>query len=126
MDGGAIPKIGPKTFGELAIKPLFLGQPTDESAVEEAITVDLPPVLDYLETEIGDLEFLLADSFTIADIAVAGFFINLKHVEIEIDDARWPNVKRYCENHWQRRSIAKFIAEESELLEKVRASASSS
>ena len=70
--------------------------------------------------------FLVADRFTIADISVAGFFINLRLVEIEIDASRAPNLRRYCENHWQRPSLAKFISEETEFLGKMRAAAQSS
>src|SRR5262245_50725628 len=68
IDGGFIPVAGPKVFMPLVLRPLMTRKPADEateSAAREVVEKELSPLFDYLEREIGDREFFVADRLSI-------------------------------------------------------------
>ncbi len=80
---------------ERFVKPNILQQPTDESRVQELLERALPPVMDYLESQLpGDRDSVLA-RFSIADAALGSQLGNLAATGIEIDTRRWPRTARY-------------------------------
>ncbi|MBI1369610.1 MAG: glutathione S-transferase family protein [Planctomycetes bacterium] len=111
IDGGVIPKIGPKIVYQRIVRPMFLGEPCDEAIVKEGVTVDLPPILDYLEKAVvsGGGDYLVGGKFSIADITVVSCLINLGYAKVTIDATRWPNVARYLAKTTQRPSFAKAL-----------------
>ena len=48
-DGGIASKLTGVIFFQRIVGPKFMGQPTDEAAVEKAIAEEVPAVFDYLE-----------------------------------------------------------------------------
>ena len=83
-------------FFERVVKPHVLRQTPDESRVAELLAHAVPPVLDYLESQIhSDRDTVLA-RFSIADAALGAQLGNLSFVGIEIDAQRWPRTARYC------------------------------
>lgn len=99
-------------FFNRVVAPRFLGQPCDEAAVEKAQNEGLPPILDYLEKVIPASGFLVEDRLTLADIAVASPFVNLGHVSIAIDPARYPKTTAHVEAILARPSFAGWVAQE--------------
>jgi glutathione S-transferase len=82
-------------FFERFVKPNVLGQATDESRVAELLTQAVPPVLDYVESQIpADRDSVLA-RFGIADAALGAHLGNLDFAGVEIDARRWPRTARY-------------------------------
>jgi glutathione S-transferase len=73
------------------------------------------PLSDYLDREIGDHEFLVGDAISIADIAVATQFVNLRFAGGSVDAARWPKLAAYVERMQARTSFAARIEDESRL-----------
>jgi glutathione S-transferase len=98
------------------ITPLLLGKPGDETLVAQTLANELPPVLDYLDAEVGDRAFLVGDQLTIADITVASYFVNIMHGRVEIDPARWPNVIRHRDAMWRRPSFDRLIEQEKHMI----------
>ena len=88
-----VPAAG-KVFFQLAVRPNLLKQPPDMAVVDQALTKDIPPVLDYLERQISG-PFLVGDRISLADIAVHCVFVNLKIVGHPLDTARWPKLGGY-------------------------------
>jgi len=84
---------------------------SDESVVREALEERIPPVLDWLETQVVG-GFLAGERFSIADVAVASPLLNLQHAGEGVDAARWPRLAPYLEGILARPSFAKLIAEE--------------
>lgn len=84
-------------FRERFVNKVFFQKEPDETVVRQALDVDMPPVLDYLEAQIGDKPFLVGGLFTVADIAVTSPFVNLAMVEETVDAARWPALADYVQ-----------------------------
>jgi len=109
---------GAKIFFNLIVAPRFLGRPGDEEAARQAELNDLPPILDYLERTVPDEGgFLVGDSLTLADIAVASPFANFRHTKTKVCPDRYPRTVAYVDRILARSSIAPWIERETILLE---------
>jgi glutathione S-transferase len=84
-------------FFQRFVAPQFLQQETDQALVEEALTEKIPPVLDYLEGELKDREYLAGNQFSIADVATASPFVNFAVGGEKVDAARWPTLADYVQ-----------------------------
>ena len=112
---------GQKVFFNRLVSPLFLKRPGDETVAEAALRDEWPPILDYLEKVVPDNDgYLVGDSLTLADIAVAGPFANFRHLGIETDAGRHPRTAAYVERILARPSFSRWIENESAFLAKVR------
>jgi glutathione S-transferase len=111
-DGGLAPVIGAKIFFARIIGPRFMNKPADEAAVQHAIDNDLPPLLDYLERQLGDREYLVGGALTIGDIGVGTQFVNLRHAGVRVDAGRWPQLAAYVQRIHSRASFKAIIEEE--------------
>jgi glutathione S-transferase len=111
---------GQKIFFNRIVAPYFLKRPGDLALAETAERDELPPILDYLEKVVPDEGgYLVGESLTLADIAVAGPFANLGHLGIEADASRHPRTAAYVERILSRPSFSQWVERESALLAKV-------
>jgi glutathione S-transferase len=115
-DGGLVATAGQKIFFPLVLKPLFGGKteadPADEAAADTVWREEVTPLLDYLEREIGDREYLVGGRLTIADVSVASPFVNLRHAGVAPDRKRFPRLRAFLGRLHARPAFAKCIAEE--------------
>jgi glutathione S-transferase len=111
-DGGLVTVIGPKIFFQKVVGPRFFNQPTDEAVVEKAITEELPPMFEYLEGQLGNGEFLVGRTLSIADIGVGTQFVNLRYVGVTPDAKRFPKLAAYVKRLHDRPSFKSLIDEE--------------
>ncbi len=110
-DSALVAVTGAKIFFPRVVGPAFFNQPTDEAAVSKAINEDLPPLLDYLESQLtGD--WLVGSQFSIADIGIGTHFVNARLAGVSIDTARWPKLARYVARVHERPSFKKLIEED--------------
>ena len=109
---------GGKMFFNRMVAPRFLGQPGDEEAATKAECEELPPLLDYLEKVIPESGFLVEDRLTLADIAVASPFANLRHIDVVIDPERYPRITRYVAAILGRPSFKSWIDRETAFLQR--------
>ena len=108
---------GTKMFFNRVVAPRFLGRPGDEAVAAAAERDELPPILDYIERiapEPG--QFLVGDGITLADLAVASPFANLRHLGIEISAASHPRACAYVESVLSRPSFKHWIDREAAFL----------
>jgi glutathione S-transferase len=121
-DGGMVPAAGPKVFLALVLKPLLAGKPepdaADVAAAEKCVAEDLPPLWDYLERELGEREFLVGGRLTIADIALASPFVNLRHAGVAPERKRWPRLRAFLDRLHGRPSFKKLIEDETPIFGK--------
>ena len=107
---------GAKMIFNRIVAPRFLKREGDLAAADKAECEELPPILDYLERVIPESGFLLEDRLTLADIAVASPFANLRHLECDIDSAARPKLAAYVEGILSRPSFAPWVERESAFL----------
>ena len=113
---------GAKMFFNRIVAPVFLKRPGDLAAADAAERDELPKVLDYIESIAPeDGGYLVGDSLTLADVAVAGPFANLQHLNVELDGERYPKTVAFTRRILSRPSFAPWIAREAAFLEKVAA-----
>lgn len=82
-----------KVFFNIVVKKMMGAEP-DLAAVETALTSELPPLYKYLESQITG-PHLVGSSFSLADIAVASPFVNLKLAGHPLDAAKYPVLAGY-------------------------------
>jgi len=111
-DGGLVTVIGAKIFFQRFVAPRFFNRPTDEAMVQKAVEEELPPMHDYLEAELGDREFLVGRTFSIADIGVGTQFVQLRHCGLPVEAKRWPKLAGYLQRIHARPSFQTLIDEE--------------
>lgn len=108
-----------KVFFNRFVAPKVLKQPGDDALADAAVEIELPPLLDYLETQVTASGYLVEDRITLADIAVASPFVNLGHVGCPIDVARWPKTAAYVRGIVARPSFAPIVAAEQAFIARV-------
>jgi glutathione S-transferase len=111
-DTALINVIGPKIFFAKIIRPLFFNQPADEKAIQQAVDEELPPLFDYLESQLGAEDALVGGRFSIGDVGIATTFVNLQHAGFGVDARRWPKLARYVAAIHARPSFKALIDEE--------------
>jgi glutathione S-transferase len=118
-DGGLTPIIGPKIFFQKVVGPAFFNQKTDEAVVQKAFDEELPPMFDYLESQLAPgATTLVGKQFTVGDVGVASQFVNLFHAGFGIDVKRWPKLAAYIAAVHERPSFRSVIQEERKMLGK--------
>lgn len=89
LGGTRVAELAAGIFFQRFMRPKVLKQETDEALVEKIINKQLPPILDYLESEVPADGFLFGD-FMIADMSLMSPFINAGYADYEVDAERWP------------------------------------
>jgi glutathione S-transferase len=108
---------GGKMFFNRIVAPRFMGRSGDLAAADAAERDELPPILEYLEKVVpDDGGYLVGDTITLADLAVASPFANLAHMNVEIDAVRFPRTVAYVQRMLARPSFAPWIERETALL----------
>jgi glutathione S-transferase len=107
--------LGTVIFVNRALLPKLQQRPGDEAAAAAAIE-KLPPIFDYLESQVPASGFLVGDTLTLADIAITCQLINLGHSDVALDAARYPKLVAYYERMVARPSVAGFLAVEKQML----------
>ena len=107
---------GAKMFFNRVVAPRFLKIDGDLDLADRAERDELPPVLDYLESQIPPSGFLVEDRLTMADISVASPFVNLAHLKISL--GAWPKTADYVAAILARPSFAPIVAQENAMFER--------
>lgn len=112
---------GTKMFFNRIVAPMFLKREGDEAVAKAAECDELPPLLDHIEKSIPESGFLVENRLTLADIAVASPFANLKHLRVAIDPERYPKLSAYVERILGRPSFAPWVEKETAFFERTAA-----
>ena len=83
-------------FNKAVLEPGVWGKPRDLEGIARLMEDELPPVLDYLESQVPATGFLYgAAGVGVADIAIAAPFRNLGFARQRVDVARWPRTAAF-------------------------------
>ena len=94
-------------FFQRVIRPNFFKQEPDEAAIAKALTEQIPPALDWVESQVTS--GLLGGALSIADIAVAAQLANFRLAGEKLDGSRWPKLAAWAERTLGRPSFAKLL-----------------
>ena len=89
LAGTRVTELAAGIFFQRFMRPVVLKQEADEELVEKIINKQLPPILDYLESQVPETGFVFGE-FMIADLSLMSPFINAGYAGYELDPGRWP------------------------------------
>ncbi len=89
---------------------LFAKQEPDIATARKTVTEGLPPLFDYLEGEIRGREYLVGNTFSIADISVVTQLINLELVVGRPAADKYPQLMALVDRVQSRPSFAQNLA----------------
>ena len=96
LAGSRLSEYAAGIFFQRFMRPFAFKQEPDETLIEKIITRQLPPLLDYLESQVPAQGFLFGD-ITLADLSLLSPFVNAGYAGYEIDPARWPRFAGFLE-----------------------------
>lgn len=99
-------------FGNRFVRPRVMKAPADHAAADLAEREQLPPIFDYLETQMTASGFLVEDRLTLADISVASPFATLGCIGCKPDPARWPKTAAYVDAILARPAFAAIVTQD--------------
>ncbi|ATQ42348.1 glutathione S-transferase family protein [Caulobacter mirabilis] len=104
-----------KMFFNRIVVPMFMGREGDAGVADAAERKEMPPILDYLERVVpAPGGHLVGDGLTLADLAVASPFANLRHLNFDL--SKWPKTKAWADAVLDRPSFARMVEGETRLL----------
>jgi glutathione S-transferase len=110
-DGGMAPVIGGKVFFPRVVGPRFMGRQPDEAAIKKSLEEEVPPLFDYLESQLtGD--YFVGNKLSVGDLGIATQFVNFRHAGEKVDAKRWPKLAGFVDRMHARPSFQAVIAEE--------------
>ena len=115
IDGGFVAVAGGKVFFPLIVAPLSTKAPPDATAqasAAKAVAEELPAFWAYMEAQLGDQQFFVNNTLSLADIAVASIHVNLLHAQVKVDGARFPKLAAFMTRMFARPSFKGLIEEE--------------
>jgi glutathione S-transferase len=102
-------------FFERVVKPLTMQQAPNEERVMNTIENLLPPVFDYVESQVPEQGFLFGD-FGTGDIALVSPIISAGYADFSVDSNRWPKLAAFVERVKEHPAVAKALATEAEFV----------
>ena len=96
-DSEIIRVLGRPVFYKRVVTKGMMGRDIDEAEIAGHLDKELPPLLDYLESQTPASGFLIGERLSIADISVVSHFINARYAEVTVDARRWPKLAAYIE-----------------------------
>lgn len=109
MDGGFIPVAGAKVFLPLVLRPLMTGKEADETEPRKVIETEIPVFFEYLENQLGNGEYFIGNSMSIADITVASLLVNARLAGVNPEAKRFPKLHGFVKRMHARPSLHAVI-----------------
>ncbi|MBK7519614.1 MAG: glutathione S-transferase family protein [Gammaproteobacteria bacterium] len=102
-------------FFERVVKQIMHGEGPDEEKVSNTIDNLLPPMLDYLESELPPDGFAFGMP-GIADISIATHFVNAEYAGYTVDASRWPRIAALLQRVRALPGVQRQLQEEAALM----------
>jgi glutathione S-transferase len=111
VDGGLVPHVLRGLLMQRVFAPKFLNRAPDEALIQTSLTQMIPPRFAYLEKVLSG-DWFVANSFSIADIAVASILMNFQFAGEVIDAAQYPKLTRFLRRALARPSFQQALQAE--------------
>lgn len=102
------------------VGPLFRGGAGDAAVADAAERDQWPAILAYVNGAIGGRAFLVGDTLTLADIAIASAFGSALHACAPVDATAYPDLARYLDTMLARPAFATRLAGERAFIQHAR------
>ena len=119
-DGGMAPSLTAKVFFQRVISAKLIKGGCDDAVVQSGLK-ELPTFLGYLERELASHQYLVAETFTLADVSVACQLVNLRHASVEVDPAQFPAVAAWFARVVARPSLKALVDQDQAFLSRLSA-----
>lgn len=93
-----------------------MGKVCDEDAIKSALEEKLPKHFDYLECTLGDNDYFVGNTLSLADLAFAAQLASMEHGGEVVDAKRWPNLAALYSRVKSRPIMEEMFAAEKKLL----------
>jgi len=117
-DGGMGPSLTGRIFFQRVIGAKLMRKEPDEKVIATALA-ELPSYLAYLERELGASEYLVGNTFTLADLSVACQLINLHLAGVDVDAGTYPALARWLARVTSRPSLKPLIEQDRRFVQKL-------
>ena len=107
-------------FRQRVLQPA-LGKVPNEDLIQKALSQNIPPLLAYLENQLGDQDYFVDDCFSLTDIAITSQMVNFMHAGESIDPHLWPKLSVYFERMLTQPVWQTLVQREQLTLNKIRA-----
>lgn len=94
LGGSRVAELAAGIFFQRFMRPMVLKQEPDEELVAKIIERQLPPLLDYLESQVPAQGFVFG-VFMMADMSLMSPFVNAAYAGYEVDAQRWPGFTQF-------------------------------
>ena len=115
LGGSTLSELGAGIFFQRFMKPMAFNEEPDEALIEKITTKQLPPILDYIESQVPGEGFLFGD-FGMADLALVSPLINAGYAGYAIDAERWPKFAAFADRVRAQPQVAQILEAEAKAL----------
>jgi glutathione S-transferase len=113
------PRLTFTVFRQRIILPVS-GKTADEELIGRALEHHIPPLLDYLTSQLGTQDYFVGHCCSLADIAITSQMINFMHAGEAIDHRKWPTLAAYFERMLSQSMWHTLVEREKVTLDKIR------
>jgi glutathione S-transferase len=96
-------------FYQRVVRPAVWGEAGDEERIARTLSEDIPPALDYLESQLPEAGFVFGE-IGLADVSIASFFRNADYAGFAVDADRWPRTAHFVDRVLAEPVFAKLLA----------------
>jgi glutathione S-transferase len=98
-------------FAQTVVGPNIHNVPTDKAVVDDIIGNVQPKIFGYLNSQITG-KYLVGDSLTLADIAIASNFVVYQYLGFKIDAGQYPRLAKYIRGILATAAFQRALADE--------------
>jgi glutathione S-transferase len=113
--GNQITEFATGIFFQRFMRPFAFKQEPDEELVAKIIEERLPPMLEYLESQVPAEGFRFGE-FGMADLCIVSPFINASYAGYEVDDSSWPSLAGLIKRVKEQPQVAAILAKEAKAM----------
>lgn len=115
LAAGKLAELAAGIFFQRYMRPRAFKQDPDEELIANIVDVKLPPILDYLESQLPAQGFMFGD-FGMADLSIVSPFINAAYAGYDVDASGWPKTAALIHTVKSLAPVASIIAAEEKAL----------
>jgi glutathione S-transferase len=115
LAGSRVTELASGIFFQRFMRPMAFKQEPDEELVSKIINKQLPPILDYLESQVPAEGFIFG-TLTLADISLVSPFINAGYANYQLDAERWPTFFAFMQRVKEHEVMSQLLAKEAKML----------